>query len=57
MSYASSFVHTKANTEVLVKEKKATVTGIDNVAVKKELATKILLFAAIIVCLVIAVNI
>lgn len=57
MSYVSSFVHAKPTTEILAKENKATHAKATSVAAKKELTTKIVLFAAIIICLVVAVNI
>lgn len=57
MSYVSSFVHAQPQTEIVVTERKVEQPVRVSAVAKKEATTKILLFVAIITCLVLAVNI
>lgn len=57
MSYVSSFVHAQPQTEIVVTERKIEQPARVSAVAKKEATTKILLFVAIITCLVLAVNI
>jgi len=58
MSYVSTFVHTQPTAKIVVTESKPVEAKAKaSVVSRKETVTKILLFTAIMVCLVLAVTI
>jgi hypothetical protein len=57
MSYSSSFVQAQPTAEIAATSIKTATKNHASAVIKKEITTKILLFIAIISCLVLAVNI
>lgn len=57
MSYISSFVQAQPATKIVAADQKSQKAVQHNVITRNNIATKILLFAAIITCLVLAINI
>lgn len=57
MSYVSSFVHAEPTAKLVAAEKATPTIDPTKAITKKETTTKIILFIAIVTCIVLAVNI